>query len=80
MLSHVVMFQLLSTPLQCSIRLVQPLCPAFPDALRLRFYPFYLHELVGRKCRASTFHISDKYCGVRLILSAGWATSPYKLR
>ena len=60
MLSHAVMFQLLSTPLQCSIRLIQPLCPAFPDALRLRFYPFYLHEIVGRKRRASTFRISDE--------------------
>ena len=48
MLSHAVMFQLLSTPLQCSIRFVQPLCPMFPYALRLRFYPGYLHEIVGR--------------------------------
>jgi len=48
MLSHVVMFQLLSTLLQCSIRFFQPLCPAYPYALRLRFYPFYLPEVPGR--------------------------------
>ena len=59
-LSSAVMFQLLSAPLQCSIRLFQLLCPTFPDALRLRFYPCYLHEIGGRERRASTFRINDK--------------------
>jgi len=63
-LSPTVMLQPLSTSLQGGLRFVCPLCPAFPDALRLRFYPCYLHEILGRKRRASTFHISDKYVGL----------------
>jgi len=63
-LSPAVMLQPLSTSLQDGLRFVCPLCPAFPNALRLRFYPGYLHEVVGRERRASTFHISDKSVGL----------------
>jgi hypothetical protein len=39
--------QSLSNPLQEVIRLFHPLCPTFPDALRLRFYPLIGGESVG---------------------------------
>ena len=63
-LSSAVIFQLLSAPLQHSICLFQLLYPTFPDALRLRFYPGYLREIVGRERRASTFHVNDNIAGL----------------
>jgi len=62
-LSPVVMLpsaQPLSNPLQEGIRFVHRLCPAFPDALRLRFYP----ENNGRERRASTFRINNNNVGL----------------
>jgi len=52
--------QPLSITLHDGFHFVHPLCPTFPDALRLRFYPGYLHEIIGRERRASTFRINDK--------------------
>jgi len=58
------MLQPLFTSLQGDLRFICPLCPAFPDALRLRFYPGYLLEIIGRKRRASTFHVNDNIAGL----------------
>jgi len=63
-LSPAVMLQPLSTSLQGGLRFVCPLCPAFPYALRLRFYPGYLLEIIGRERRASTFHVNDNIAGL----------------
>ena len=50
---------------------VYPLCPTVPDALRFRFYPGYLLEIVGRERRASIacpifsgFHVNDNIAGL----------------
>ena len=64
--SPAMIFQLLSVPLQHSFRLFHPLCPAFPNALRLWFYPCYLLEIAGRERRASMFLINDSYEGLGL--------------
>ena len=58
-LSPAVMLQPLSTPLQGSLRLVCPLCPTFPYASRLRFFPCYLHEMVRGK--APGFHSLSRF-------------------
>ncbi len=58
------MLQPLFTSLQGGIRFICPLCPAFPNALRLRFYPNYLLEIVERERRASTFHVNDNIAGL----------------
>ena len=70
-LSPAVMLQPLSTSLQGGLRFVCHLCPTFPYALRLRFYPYYLHEVYGRERRASTacpvfsgFHVNDNIAGL----------------
>ncbi len=52
----------------------------FSRCLTVTVFPGYLHEIVGKKHRASAFRISDKICVVRPILSARWAMYPYKLR
>jgi len=53
----------------CTITVQRLLCPTSlsgvsPAQAGLRFYPGYLHEVVGRERRASTFHISDKSVGL----------------
>ena len=63
-LSPAVILQPLSTSLQGGLRFVCHLCPTFPYALRLRFYPYYLHEVYGRERRASTFRISNNCVGL----------------
>jgi len=59
--------QSLSNPLQEGIRLFHPLCPTFPNALQLWFYPVCLLETVRRERRAYTFRINNT--GVSLGLS-----------
>ena len=53
--------QSLSNSLQEGIRFVHPLCPTFPDASRLRFYP---DVFTGRERRASTFRINNASVGL----------------
>ena len=62
--------QLLYTPLQGIVRFIHPLYPTFPDALRLRFYPSYLHEIMWRE--ASGLHVPLK----QLYVNLGSSCSP----
>ncbi len=65
----------------CTITAQHSLSPTSLSGVSLRLvvkiFPSYLHEIVGRKRQVSAFHISDKICEVRPILSAGWVMSPY---